>query len=337
MELTPGPGHRLQPLDSVAPQSQGPAQTGAGARPTTLDTQSLARQLHTPLALPEDGGVANNGSGDTPRSGPTQLNTSSTGAYFTTSRVFPDAATTAYPYITAGRLFYSNPRTGRTFVCSASVLRPRVVVTAGHCVYHAGPTSDDPSTNKYFYANWQFVPAYNNGAAPVGAWNWQWVIVSGYWAGGGGTVPNAQDIAMFEMRDDSLGRKISQFTGYLGYQTGGLSPNHLTIIGYPCNIDNCAKMQNTTAGSFANGGNNTVVYGSAQRGGTSGGPWVQDFGVAGVGSPAGTALNYLKSVSSYGPVATEPKYLGGSILMSSGGGSFIGLLNSTCAHRAGNC
>jgi len=333
MELTPGPGHRLQPLDNAAPQA--PAQTGAGAPPTTEDASSVARRIHAPLALPGDGGAKTDANPSAPGSA-TPFNTSSYGAHFTTSRVFPDAATTTYPYSTTGRLYYRNPRTGSNFVCSASVLRPRIVVTAGHCVYHAGPTSDDPSTNKYWYSNWQFVPAYNNGAAPKGTWNWAWAIASSYWTNGNGSVPNQQDVAMFEMADNA-GQKISAFTGYLGYATGGLSPNHLTIIGYPCNIDNCARMQNTTAESFANGGANTVVYGSAQRGGTSGGPWIQDFGVAGVGSPTGTARNWLKSVSSYGPIATEPKYLGGSTLMSSGAGSFSSLLSTACAHKAGNC
>ncbi|WP_051134256.1 serine protease [Methylocystis sp. ATCC 49242] len=326
IELVPGPGHRLQPIDSTA-AAAGPSQTGAGAPPTTEDSSAIARRLHPPMPL----------TGAAPDDAGTSRNTSSYGAHFTTSRVFPDAATTTYPYVTTGRLAFRNPRTGRNSVCSASVLRPRVLVTAGHCVYHAGPTSDDPSTNKYFYSNWVFIPAYNNGAAPKGTWTPAWVIVSGYWSGGNGSVPNQQDVAMMEMRDNTAGQKISAFTGYLGYSTGGLSPNHLTIIGYPCNLDNCAKMQNTTAESFANGGSNTVTYGSAQRGGTSGGPWIQDFGVAGAGSPSGTARNWLKSVSSYGPVATEPKYLGGSILMSSGTSSFIDLLNKSCAHRAGNC
>jgi hypothetical protein len=117
----------------------------------------------------------------------------------------------------------------------------------------------------------------------------------------------------------------------------GPHPNHLTLVGYPCNLDNCQKMENTMAQSFDNGGNNTIRYGSAMRGGSSGGPWIQDFGVAANGAPSGEGANYLKSVTSYGPIATEPKYQGASILLNSGSGSFIDLLNQVCAHRAGNC
>ncbi|MCI0598317.1 MAG: hypothetical protein L0Y50_01335 [Beijerinckiaceae bacterium] len=332
MQLHPAPSHRLAPL-SAPEGASGPSgvKAGDGAAPAIAGASPIARQLHPAVRLPE----RSEGAPES-QSGPAPLGSSSTGAYFTTSRVFPDAATVTYPYLTGGKFFFQNPRTGQNWVCSASVLRPRLVVTAGHCVYHAGPTKDDPSNNKYFYSNFLFIPAYDNGSAPKGTWNWAWVIVSGYWSGGNGSVPNTQDIAIIETIDQG-GHKIWEHTGYLGYQTGQLLPNHLTILGYPCNIDNCAKMQNTAAQSFANGGSNTVIYGSAQRGGTSGGPWIQDFGVAGAGAPSGTALNRLKSVSSYGPIALEPKYIGGSILLASGTSSFIDILNRACAHRAGNC
>ena len=46
------------------------------------------------------------------------------GAVFTTSRVFPDAATLYYPYRTAGKLFFHDPVYGGYYYCSASVLRP---------------------------------------------------------------------------------------------------------------------------------------------------------------------------------------------------------------------
>jgi V8-like Glu-specific endopeptidase len=311
-------------------ESQASTHTGVGAPPIIMGNGNLTRQLHSPKAL----GSTENSSAKTTDNLPPS--TSSEGAYFTTSRVFPDAATTTYPYLTVGQLVFHNPVSNQDSYCSASVLRPRVVVTAGHCVYHAGPTEDDPSGNRYFYSNWMFTPAYNNGAAPLGTWTWQYVIVSGYWSTGKGTVPNAQDIAIFEMVDNN-NQRIGDFTGYLGYAIGSLSPNHLTILGYPCNIDSCTKMQSTNAQSFAGGGKKTVIYGSAQRGGTSGGPWIQDFGVAGSGAPTGTALNWLKSVSSYGPIAAEPKYQGGSSLMGNVTSGFLSLLNTVCNHRQGNC
>jgi V8-like Glu-specific endopeptidase len=324
IELRPSSDHRLD-FTSSASRDETPI-AGDGAPPPNNKAPSLATQLHPPQPL----------TSNAPSEGDSR-NSSSYGAYFTTGRVFPRAVPT-YPYLTGGRLISHNPQTNVNIICSAAVLRPRIVITAGHCVYHAGPTQDDAGRKKYFYTNFLFVPAYANGTAPVGVWDWQYVLVSGFWSGGNGSVPNQQDMAIFEMRDNS-NVKIGSYTGYLGYQTGLLNPNHLTILGYPCNLDNCAKMQETTAQSFANGGANTVTYGSAARGGSSGGPWVSDFGVAGAGAPIPVSGGYnrLKAVTSYGPTATEPKYLGASIFMSNGASSFLGLLNTVCAHRAGNC
>jgi len=48
---------------------------------------------------------------------------------------------------------------------------------------------------------------------------------------------------------------------------------------------------------------------------------------------AAASHNQVVSVTSYGPIAEEPAYLGGSILDS----RFISILNTACAHRAGNC
>lgn len=325
--VTPTPGRDFRPMPlPVTPDSAGAPEIGApGAGPTRPDDRSLARRLHAPIE-----GIA------TPPSSVAPANTSSTGAHFTTARVHPDTTVSAAPYRIAGKLFAYNPVSRATLNCSASVIRPRLVVTAGHCVYHAGPTSDEGSSNRYFYTNLTFIPAYTNGSAPLGSWSYTWVIVSGTWASGGGKVPNAQDVAILETADKN-GVKISAYTGYFGYGTGGLSPNHLTIIGYPCNIDACRRMQHTNAGSYASGGSNTVIYGSAMGGGASGGPWVQDFGIPGSGSPSGTGRNILRSVSSYGPSNSGPLYLGGSILLGSGAGSFGSMMSTACAHRAGNC
>ena len=254
---------------------------------------------------------------------------SSFGARFTTSRVFPDATTIAYPYRTAGKLFFHDPRTGGNFVCSASVLRPRIIVTAGHCVTH-------PSTNpfiRYFYSNFFFVPAYNNGSAPYGVWTPSQEWITNTWYFSDGSVPNQQDVGILIANDQRT--KLGYVTGWLGYYTNQLGNNNVTILGYPCNLDSCAKMQETFAQTFEYGGNNTDIYGSAMKGGASGGPWVQDFGINPAGAPAGLlGNNYLVAVTSYGPINTALMYLGASNLDS----RFLSLLSAACGSATtGNC
>ena len=269
-----------------------------------------------------------NGGNAEPDDGVTPSMTSSSGYHFTTHRV-TTPQTNGYPYITTGKLFFHDPKTNGNFVCSASVIRQRLLSTAGHCVYHAGTTA----ATKYFYNNFLFVPALNGAVQPFGSWSWAYVVTTATWANGGGGVPNAADVALIETVDKA-GVKIWQFTGFLGFFTGGLAPNHLTVLGYPCNLDSCTRMQRSDAQSFG-GSNNTAVLGSAMRGGASGGPWIQDFGVKPTSSPAVTGLgaNYQRGNTSYGPIATEPKYLGASIWDS----RWVTIKNLACAHRAGNC
>jgi V8-like Glu-specific endopeptidase len=255
--------------------------------------------------------------------------TSSFGAYFTTSRVFPNAATSTYPNRAAGKLFFSDPVSGGDFVCSASVLRHRIVVTAGHCV--ANPSL--AAAQRYFFTNFMFVPAYRSGVAPIGTWTAATIFVTNAWYVSTGAVPNPQDVGMMVMRDNS-GNRIGLVTGYLGYMTLQLAKNQLTMLGYPVNLDSGERMEINSAFTFGAGGQNTFIYGSAMRGGSSGGPWIVDHGVRPVGNPAiPSGGNYLVSVTSYGPVATEPKYQGASNLDA----RFISLLNAACATASGNC
>jgi V8-like Glu-specific endopeptidase len=258
------------------------------------------------------------------------------GAHYTSSRVFPlftgsatpFSADRAYPYITVGKLFFSIGRD--PYVCSASVIQHRIVATAGHCV-HSG-------TSAGFHSNWVFVPAFRDGTAPLLVWNWRAAIVTGTWASGGGTVPNAADYAMIEFGDQAVSNRtlsIGDVTGWLGWQTLSLSANHTSKLGYPCNLDNCQKMQDVTSGAFRNVAPNNVEYGSDALGGSSGGPWVQNFQLLQAGGATGSnnGPNRVVGVTSYIYVPSDPKVQGASIL----DGRWINIFNTICARAAGNC
>ena len=301
----------------AARQASGTPVSLPGKRPTVSLSPDAATRLYDPAQAriqPEAGDIESQAVG-------------SFGAHFTSARVNAPALETIYPNRTVGKLFFTG-NTGGNFVCSASVLRLRIVVTAGHCVHRgSGGTGG-------FHRNFLFVPAFRDGAAPLGTFTVRVVGTTSQWATGGGGVPNAADFGMFEM-NDRAGVKIGSTTGFLGFRTLSLIPNHTTKLGYPCNIDACQKMQQVTSQSKSATSPNNVEYGSNARGGSSGGPWVMNYGIQGTGGLT-TSLNALVSVTSYGYVSTAPQVQGGSIPDSRAGG-FIPLLNLMCAARAGNC
>jgi len=123
-------------------------------------------------------------------------------------------------------------------------------------------------------------------------------------------------------------------TGWLGYQTLSLAGNHTSKLGYPCNLDNCEKMQIVTSHSFRASAPNNVEYGSDAEGGSSGGPWVQNFEVVPVGGLTGknAGINRIVGVTSYGYDNHLPKVQGASIL----GRRWEELMIMACADD-GNC
>jgi len=252
-------------------------------------------------------------------------------APYTSSRIVPLTADTTYPFRAVGKFFFTQPGVGN-FVCSAGVISRRVIATAGHCVHRGS------GGGAGFYTNFLFVPAYRNGVAPFQSWNWAYVIVTGTWAAGGGVVPNAADYAMLEVQDRVIGgavRRLGDLTGSFGWQTLSLARNHTTKLGYPVNLDNGLLMHQEQSANFRATAPNNVEYGSHSRGGSSGGPWVQNFGVAAAGQVGGLnpGPNRVVGVTSYGYVSLDPKVQGASILDS----RWVALWNAVCAHRIGNC
>ncbi len=241
--------------------------------------------------------------------------------YFTSARLVPVSADRSYPYSTAGKLFFHIPSHG-DFYCSAAVIRARIIATAGQCV-HSGTTSPG------FYTDFAFVPAYRDGTAPFDTWDWNYVIVNNTWTTGGGRLPNAADYALIELEDRVISgatRKIGDVVGYLGYIIQKLRPNHAHLLGYSSTFDSGEKLHQVTAQALRAAKNNNVEYGSDMRGGSGGGPLIQDFG-------DNAALAKWIGAISYYNTSTAVKVQGASIPDS----RFTSLLNMACAHRAGNC
>jgi len=339
---------RPLPLPLAAPDTRRELQSAATAaaagrtvasdgQPPTEPSGYAGQQLFLPAAQPA-AGAGDAAASPLPATVPvTPSAVGSFNAYYTSTRVFPlfdgvaapYSADRAYPYRSVGILFFSI--NGQPYLCSASVIQRRVVATAGHCVHNGSAAG--------FYDNWVFVPAYRDGNAPFKAWNWRMVSVAPAWANGSGFVPNAGDFAMIEFADQSLApnakpTRLGYVTGWLGWQTQNLLPNHTTKLGYPCNLDNCGKLQAVTSNSHAASFPNNVEYGSDAGGGSSGGPWVQNFQVLAQGGGTGinTGANRVVGVTSYGYTTAEPKLQGASILDS----QWVDLWNQMCS-QPGNC
>jgi V8-like Glu-specific endopeptidase len=241
--------------------------------------------------------------------------------YFTSARLVPTSADRSYPYSTVGKLFFHIPNKG-DFYCSATVIRARILATAGQCV-HSGTASPG------FYSDFRFVPAYRDGVAPFDTWDWEYVVVHNTWTGGNGKLPNSADYALIELEDRVINgatRKIGDVVGYLGYIIQRLRPNHAHLLGYASNFDGGEKLHQVTAQALRAANPNNVEYGSDMRAGAGGGPLIQDFG----DNPA--LAKWIGTLSYYN-TSTAVKVQGASIPDS----RFTGLLNTACGHRAGNC
>ena len=199
---------------------------------------------------------------------------------FTTVR---NQQTTGYPYSPSGKLFFNTGNS--TSVCSASVIERGVVVTAAHCVANFGASE--------FYSNWEFIPAYNNGNAPYGAWTAnKAIILTSYYEGTDRCsvrgVACDNDVAVLVMTPKS-GYNVGDYTGWYGVAYGGfgytsflndITASHLTQIGYPVSLDNGAIQQRNDSLSYTkNDGSYQQIIGSLMTGGSSGGPWLLNYGV----------------------------------------------------------
>jgi len=220
-----------------------------------------------------------------------------------------------------GKLFFTIPGEG-DFYCSAAVIRNRVIATAAQCI-HSGTSSPG------FFDDFEFVPAYHDGVAPFGTWAWEFATVPSAWTSGQGKLPNAADYGLIELEDlvfDGALRTIGDVVGYLGYATLRLRPNHVHMLGYSSSHDDGEILHQVTAKDHKTAKPGNVLFGSDMRGGSGGGPLIQDFG-----DNAGLA-RWVGAISTYNS-SSGVKLQGAAIPDT----RFTSLLNSVCAHRAGNC
>jgi V8-like Glu-specific endopeptidase len=211
-----------------------------------------------------------------------------------------------YPYKTVGKLFFT--LNGINYVCSASVIRPHLLLTARHCIYSNG----NFATNVVFYPGYWSGPNNTLG----GAWYARAMIT---W------VSNLLefDIGFIQTynqnrtgcRPTSTNRQIESFTGYLGYAWGGdYTRKHFDVLAYPhaWPFTGGQNVQcEASAGDInVRGISNTLEIGCDMTGGSSGGPWLHTFapGVSGLTNLARSLVSYKWS--------DRPEAINGPIFLS---------------------
>ncbi|WP_284617583.1 trypsin-like serine peptidase [Aquabacterium humicola] len=250
------------------------------------------------------------------------------GLHFTSSAVHPAQADTSFPLRATGKLWFEKvPGSGQWSVRSGTMIKPGIVVTAGHCV---------ASGSGSWYGSFQFAPGYRNGAAPYGIWtSWATATTTDQWFTGGGGVPNAGDYALLVFNRNGSGYRIGDYTGWLGYQYPSLVGRHVTVLGYPNNLDSGSVNHRIDSQTTA-GANGTGLWGSDMSGGSSGGAVVLNLRASYASStatPSENNANRLVSVVSYGSTATGPMYQGGSVFDSRLGT----MLSNMCTSFAWAC
>ena len=226
------------------------------------------------------------------------------------------ATNTQYPYRASGKLYHKDA-SNNTFVCSASMIKRGVVVTAAHCVANYG--------HSQYYHDWQFIPGYRNGTAPFGNWTVRQAIVTTRYYNGtdncaqyGVVCPD--DVAVLILNPQN-GTYAGTRTGWYGYGWNGFGfkngLTHITQVGYPGCLDNGLLMErNDSQGSVSGSLSSNTIIGSLMCEGSSGGPWLNNFGIRPTltGTVNGTAFNpnVVVGVTSWLSMNQSVKQMGAS-------------------------
>jgi V8-like Glu-specific endopeptidase len=325
----PLPQARTRPMPSdsqAAPKGPpGSAPGGMGSGQGAPATVPVPRVSNNAEVLPQEAGTSNHP--------------------FTTALVDESGIHVdfGYPARAAGKLFFNIPGRG-TFVCSASMIKPGVVVTAAHCVANFG--------QRQFYNSWIFVPAYYNGNAPFGVWTVaSAAILSSYYDGSDSCAQAGvicqDDVALLVLNAQS-GHYAGNYTGWYGYGWNGysyfpwqsLSQAEITQLGYPVALDGGLWMERTDSLGYNAGGNfsNNTIIGSLMTGGSSGGPWLVNFGLdpslSGTAHGSMPAKDIVVGVTSWGYIDLTIKEQGAAPFTS---GNIVVLVNYMCSHFAAAC
>ncbi len=259
---------------------------------------------------------------------------------FSTARAdgFTGTTNKTYPFRASGKLFFNEGSS--TFVCSASLIAKGLVVTAAHCVADFGKNT--------FHTNYRFVPGYKNGSGPYGNWAAKSAYVLASYANGSDSCAQSgvvckDDVAVIVLAAQA-GKYPGTNTGFYSYGWDGYGftaakLTHVTQIGYPVCLDNGEVMErNDSQGATSASNSNNTIIGSLMCGGSSGGPWLVNFGkrpnLTDTTSGTDPQINTVIGTTSWGSTSTGPKNQGAAPFLST---NIKSLVSTACGANAGAC
>ena len=184
---------------------------------------------------------------------------------------------------TVGKVFFTNPANGLNYVCSGATVsstKRKLVQTAGHCV-HGGAGGQ-------WMTNWVFVPRYRNGARPFGTWSAYPLTARTAWINSSNS---DEDMGIVIMQTLG-GNSIANVVGGNGLRWNWGYSVSVTILGYPAGAPFTGELQYFCQGTTWNGHGQQVRAWCNMTGGSSGGPWLQEYNDQ-------NGLGYINSVVSH--------------------------------------
>lgn len=287
---------------------------------------------------------------------------------------------TSTPYRQSGKLYMRFG--GGWYVCTASLIGPSLLVTAAHCVHDYGLGAAGWADEVVYYPS-HLKPALTpagadiNGGGPWGGYRAvHMTIPTPYFngtdtceTGAIGVVCN-NDIAVLALQLKD-GKQVGVVVGgwydygWNGYSsastTGGQTVSAVTQLGYPLAIDGGIQMLRNdsfgvyvTTNATSNGQQlKNTELGSMMTGGSSGGPWLVNFGTRPVITGAAqfgneSSSNVVVGVTSWGYTSTAIHTQGASFFGQNyeypnanyggrGAGNIGYLVNVVCTIYPGRC
>lgn len=373
-----GSGATIASAPRPSVSSSGPTGVGRSRMPLTTpevmpyeNTKGLLDASQT-AGMSSDDGLDSQAYGSSSQKWPyTTARVAITGAPFAGATNGGQIPVTHRPYRYMGKLWM---RFGSDwYVCSAALIKKGILVTAAHCVHNYGEGNPGFADEVRWYpANW---------AAGGGPWGYfqgvTWRVPAPYvngtdtcQSGAIGVVCN-NDIATVTLAPRNGNYAGNILGGWMAYgwngygfiaspAFGGHTLAAVTQFGYPVAIDNGYQMlRNDSFGKYiqSTGANAKVLkntqLGSAMTGGSSGGPWMVNFGTrpvvtgnASLGSASNS--NVIIGVTSWGYTTVGVNVQGASYFGqnaefpnaaygSYGAGNIGKLVQDTCTASPGYC